>query len=95
MKPPKIQYIKALEHYRLLIIFENGEIRLFSLLSKLHQYPYSLLKEDDLFQNVRLDSGGYGISWNDDIDISENELWQNSSLLTTINEIAEKAPQIA
>ncbi len=95
MKPPKIQYIKALEHYRLLIIFENGEIRLFSLLPKLHKHPYSLLKEGDLFQKVRLDSGGYGVSWNDDIDISENEIWQNSSLLTTINEIAEKAPQIA
>ncbi len=93
MKPPKIQYIKVLEHYRLLIIFENDEVRLFSVLPKLNQAPYNQLKDNNLFQNIRLDSGGYGISWNDDIDLSENELWQNSALLTTVNEIAEKATQ--
>jgi hypothetical protein len=26
---------------------------------------------------VTVDPGGYGISWNDDIDLSEYELWTN------------------
>jgi len=28
-------------------------------------------------QSVRVDPGGYGISWNDNIDLSEYELWTN------------------
>lgn len=90
MKPPKIQYVRAIEHYRLLLIFENGELRLFSLLAKLNTFPYSELKNNEIFKNVQLDSGGYGISWNDDIDLSENELWQDSILLTTVNELVGK-----
>jgi hypothetical protein len=32
-----------------------------------------------LFQQAKVDIGGYGISWNDDIDISEYEAWINGS----------------
>lgn len=32
-----------------------------------------------LFGQVRVDSGGYGISWNDDLDLSCNELWENGT----------------
>ena len=30
------------------------------------------------FNKVKVDEGGYGISWNENIDISCNELWFNS-----------------
>ena len=36
-----------------------------------------MLKSDAFFKSVRVDSGGYGISWNDDADLSEYELWTN------------------
>jgi len=29
------------------------------------------------FRALHVDAGGYGISWNDDIDLSEYELWTN------------------
>jgi hypothetical protein len=29
------------------------------------------------FNAVRVDPGGYGVSWSDDIDLSEYELWTN------------------
>ena len=32
---------------------------------------------DGLFDRVRVDTGGYGISWNDDIDLSCDELYWN------------------
>jgi len=36
------------------------------------------LKEiSGLFWNVKTDLGGYGISWNDEIDLSCDELWEN------------------
>lgn len=28
---------------------------------------------------VKVDAGGYGVSWNDDIDLSCNELWENGT----------------
>jgi len=37
---------------------------------------------------VKVDAGGYGISWNDDIDLSEYELWTNGK------PIANKAVQV-
>jgi hypothetical protein len=33
------------------------------------------LTADVLFRCVKTDHGGYGISWNDEIDLSELELW--------------------
>ena len=45
---------------------------------RLFQRPeFLLLKEEPFFKSVRVDVGGYGISWNDNIDISEYELWTN------------------
>lgn len=37
-----------------------------------------MLKTDAFFKAVKVDHGGYGISWNDNIDLSEYELWENS-----------------
>jgi hypothetical protein len=36
-----------------------------------------LLASPAFFNAVRVDPGGYGISWSDDIDLSEYELWTN------------------
>jgi hypothetical protein len=33
------------------------------------------------FKSAHVDAGGYGISWNDDIDISEYELWNNGKTI--------------
>ena len=38
---------------------------------------FAALKDPVLFRNVQVDPFGYGIFWNDDIDLSESELWLN------------------
>jgi hypothetical protein len=38
---------------------------------------FSNLKDTLLFNSVKADVDSYGISWNDDIDLSEYELWIN------------------
>jgi hypothetical protein len=38
---------------------------------------FSPLRQPAFFKNFEIDSGGYAIVWNDEIDISEYELWQN------------------
>ncbi|MBI5555615.1 MAG: DUF2442 domain-containing protein [Elusimicrobia bacterium] len=38
---------------------------------------FHLLASPAFFKAVRVDPGGYGISWSADLDLSEYELWTN------------------
>ena len=38
---------------------------------------FAPLKNPSFFKNFRIEAGGYGLVWNEDIDISEYELWKN------------------
>ena len=53
--------------------------------SLFEKYRFFLpLKESpELFSSVIVDQGGYGIVWNDDIDISCDELWENGTEIKT------------
>lgn len=41
------------------------------------------LKDINLFNSAEVDIGGYGVIWNDDIDISCDELFENSKKIDT------------
>jgi hypothetical protein len=72
---PRIQGVQAMPNMCLLVNFRNGEQRVYNcrpLLSRMH---FGMLSDPAFFKAVRVDPGGYGISWSDDIDISEYELW--------------------
>lgn len=68
---------------RLLVHFRNGEERAYDCGPLLSRPQFSLLSDPGLFRAVHVDSGGYGISWNDDIDLSEYELWTNGEPIAT------------
>jgi Protein of unknown function (DUF2442) len=78
---PKIKTVKAKDNYTLEVTFSNNEIRLYDIKPLLNQDPFSQLKQNDLFFNVEVDIGGYGISWNDFVDLSEYELYTKSTLI--------------
>lgn len=42
---------------------------------------FEKLKEKELFEKVKVDVGGYGISWNEDIDLSCEEIWENGEII--------------
>ncbi|KAF0106239.1 MAG: hypothetical protein FD146_2751 [Anaerolineaceae bacterium] len=75
MDAPKIQSVKPLEGKQLLVKFVNGVEKIFDCNQLLHLEIFQLLNNDAFFKLVKVDSGGYGISWNDDVDLSEYELW--------------------
>ena len=81
----KIQSVKLLENKKLLVKFENGVEKIYDCNQLLHLDVFQLLKNDAFFKSVKVDAGGYGVSWNDDMDLSEYELWVNSKefVLTT------------
>jgi len=77
MNIPKILSVQALENKKLLVKFVNGVEKVYDCTQLLGIEMFQVLKNDAFFKSVRVDSGGYGVSWNDDADLSEYELWTN------------------
>jgi len=74
----KIKKVKVLEEFKLKVEFVNGIEKIYDMekiINKMEEFY--LLKNKQLFNEVKVDVGGLGISWNEDIDISSEELWEN------------------
>lgn len=76
----KVQSIKALPNYILQATLKNGVTKLYDVkpLFDIWQPFKALIYTKGLLELVKVNAGGYGISWNDDIDLSCNELLENS-----------------
>ena len=81
----KAKTVAALPDYRLLVHFADGSDREYDMNALFDQYPVFLaLKESPgLFGRVKVDTGGYGIVWNEDIDIDTEEIYQNGKAIET------------
>ena len=44
---------------------------------------FQTLENPELFSDVQVDVGGHGIVWNDDLDLSCDELWDNGKVVDT------------
>jgi hypothetical protein len=75
----KVQDVQPLPDYGLLVTFEDGKRKQYNIKPLLDKWePFQALAlTKGLFEQVRVDPGGYGVSWNDDIDLSCNELYNN------------------
>lgn len=74
----KVKTVKALPEMELLITFTDDTNKKYDVKPLLDKWPaFQQLSLPGLFNNVQVDAGGYGISWNDDIDLSAEELWHN------------------
>jgi len=65
----------------LLVTFANGVRKLYDCKPLLAKETFAPLKEEWFFRLARVDKGGYGVSWDDDVDLSESELWENGKLV--------------
>jgi len=72
---PKIKKVTALEGKRLKVVFEGDIIKIYDCTPLLNEDAFKPLQNDAFFENVHTDNAGYGVAWNDDIDLSESELW--------------------
>ncbi len=79
MKCPKIKSALAIDNYTLLVEFSNAEKRKYDITKLLEKEMFFPLKNPGFFKNFKIDSTGCGIVWNEDIDISEYEIWYNGS----------------
>lgn len=81
----KIKSVIALNGLKLRVVFAVGATKEYDLRPLIEKYDMfrPLETVQGLFDAVQVDAGGYGVSWNDDIDISCNELWQNGTIVKT------------
>ena len=77
MNTPKVQSVVALDDKRLLVTFVNDVQKVYDCHLILSLERFQLLGQDAFFKAVAVDPGGYGISWDDEMDLSEYELWTN------------------
>ncbi len=92
MEPtPRVDTVRPIGPARLLIRFRNGEEKTYDCGGLLSRPGFRLLSVPAFFRAVHVDAGGYGISWNDDIDLSEYELWTNGEPITN----DERHPAVA
>ena len=75
----RIKGVSFLADHVLSVQFSEGVTKLYDIKSLFDEYPMFLPLKDNpaLFSSGRVSVGGYGIIWNDDIDISCNELFDN------------------
>jgi len=71
--------VKPVANYSLLLRFADGKQKQYDvkpLFTEITAFqPLSYV--NGLFEQVKVDMGGYGISWNDEIDLSCDELYIN------------------
>lgn len=80
-----IKNIYAISEYRLCIQFSEGETKIYDVKPLMKKYDvYKALEDKELFECVGMDVGGYGVVWNDEIDISCNELFENGTSVTKV-----------
>ena len=74
----KVLCVVPLENMRLLVFFENNTTKIFDVKPIMSDYPeFKVLQNPDIFNLVKVEPGGYGISLNEDLDCSEGELYEN------------------
>ncbi len=74
----KVKAVAPLRNMQLLVEFENGVAKIYDVKQLLTDFPiYKELENESIFNLVQVDCGGYAVAWNEEIDISECELWDN------------------
>ncbi len=75
----KAKTVTALPDYRLLVHFADGSDKEYDInpLFDVHPAFLELKETPGLFEQARTDIGGYGIVWNEDVDLDAEEIYQN------------------
>jgi len=81
----KAKTVTPLPDYCLLVHFADGADKEYDMKPLFDQYPVFLeLKETPgLFNQAKADVGGYGVVWNEDIDLDTEEIYQNGKDVKT------------
>ena len=75
----KVKSVKPLKNQILEVEFTDGETKLYDVKQLYDEFEdYKILANDDIFNLVKIDCGGRAVTFTEDIDITEYELYTNS-----------------
>lgn len=74
----KIKKVLAKENLIIEVEFENKIKKEYDVKKVINKWRnFEQLEDKELFEKVKVDAGGYGVSWNENIDLSCEEIWEN------------------
>jgi hypothetical protein len=81
----KIKNISPISDFKLSVQFREGVTKIYDVKPLFEKLPaFKKLKDNPAaFACVSVDVGGYGIIWDDELDLSCDELWENGVLTKT------------
>lgn len=80
----KIKNVTPLPDRKLSVQFAEGTTKIYNMSDLIEKNVlFSDLKNNEIFYSAEVDVGGYGVIWNDDIDISCDELFENGETVKT------------
>ncbi len=81
----KIKTVAPMPDFKLSVQFSEGVTKVYDMKPLFTKLPVFKQLENDpaAFDDVAVDTGGYGIVWNDDLDLSCDELWANGTVVET------------
>lgn len=79
---PIITKVNTKDNLILEVTFNDGTIKSYDCNQLISRFDwYEDLKNNGLFHAAYIDCNGHGITWNEDIDVSECEIWDNGITL--------------
>lgn len=77
----KITAVHPISRYRLSVHFEDGESCQYDVTPLFKKWDAfkALENVSGLFEQVKVDTGGYGIRWNDELDLSCEEIYERGT----------------
>lgn len=79
MIPPRPKKVEVLENYKLKILFDNGEQKIYDMEKNIKEKFYRNLENLEYFKTVKV--SGITLEWKNGEDIDPNELYENSIIL--------------
>lgn len=77
----KVSTVHPLPDFRLLVGFKNGETKEYDVKQCFDRWPIfkTFQSQQNDFYKVGADPDGFGVIWNEDIDLGCNELYNNGT----------------
>ncbi len=80
----KIKNVSPLPEYKLSVQFSEGVTKIYDVKPLFEKISaFKVLETGNDFECVSVDVGGYGVIWNDELDLSCDELWENGVEIET------------
>lgn len=80
----RVKDVAPLPNTRLVVQFVEGATKTYDVAPLVDEFSaFAALKDASVFDGVHVDIGGYGVVWNDDLDLSCDELWEHGTKVET------------